>query len=383
MGGGRHRARVQHGHARRHRRQRGPAHDRQGPAHLAGRPAVDGDRLHAHAGRADPARRRAGRPVRPAPGVPHRRRSGSPSPPRCAGSPRTSACSSPRGRCRASAGRCSPPGSLAIIQSTFAAEDRPRAIGAWSGPGRGCRRDRPVPRRLARGSSAGGWIFLINLPLAAAVVLVSLRHVPESRDPTARGRFDIAGAVLAALALAGLTYALIEARPAHGCLAAVVPAPGRGRGRGFRPAGAYRGRHPARGAARCCRSAIFSSRQFTAINVITFIVYGAMGGGVLPARADLQVVAGFSPLEAGSRCCRPPPLHAAAVGPGRRAGPADRPALADDRRPARRRAGLLLLDPHRAGRLLRGRCAARRRAVRAGPVDDRGAAHRHRAGQRR
>ncbi len=103
------------------------------------------------------------------------------------------------------------PGSLAIIQASFAADDRPRAVGAWSGFG---------GVAAAIGPFAGGWlveavgwrwVFLLNVPLAALVLLVSVRHVLGSVDPDARGRFDVLGAVLAALALAGTTYALTEA----------------------------------------------------------------------------------------------------------------------------------------------------------------------------
>src|SRR6266545_453000 len=55
------------------------------------------------------------------------------------------------------------------------------------------------------------WVFLLNVPLAAIVVLVAVRHVPETYDSEAEGRFDIGGTSLAALALAGVTYALTEA----------------------------------------------------------------------------------------------------------------------------------------------------------------------------
>ncbi len=129
------------------------------------------------------------------------------------------------------------PGSLAIIQSTFAADDRPRAIGAWSGLGGVAGAIGPFLGGWIVGSIGWRWIFLINLPLAVAVLAVTSRHVPESRDPTAQGRFDIAGAVLAALALAGITDGLIEApsgRPAR--VRGAGPGGRRRRGR-VRPAG--------------------------------------------------------------------------------------------------------------------------------------------------
>src|SRR5918992_4158123 len=103
------------------------------------------------------------------------------------------------------------PGSLAIIESTFRVEDRPRAIGAWSGLG---------GVGAAIGPLVGGYlveavswraIFLINLPLGAFVVLMANRHIPETRDPTAGGRLDYSGAVLAVVGLAAATYALIGA----------------------------------------------------------------------------------------------------------------------------------------------------------------------------
>ena len=58
-------------------------------------------------------------------------------------------------------------------------------------------------------------VFLINLPLGIFIVVMAGRHVPETRDPAAGGRLDFRGVILAAVGLAGTTYALIEA-PAHG-----------------------------------------------------------------------------------------------------------------------------------------------------------------------
>src|SRR5262249_6496401 len=103
------------------------------------------------------------------------------------------------------------PGSLAIIEASFHPQDRGAAIGAWSGLG---------GVAGAIGPFLGGWlissvswrlIFFITLPLAAAVLWIAARHVPESRDPSAQGRpLDVGGTALTALGLAGVTYALTE-----------------------------------------------------------------------------------------------------------------------------------------------------------------------------
>src|ERR1700728_4333633 len=87
------------------------------------------------------------------------------------------------------------PGSLAIIQASFTSDDRPRAIGAWSGLGGVAGAAGPLLGGWLVGAVGWRWIFLINLPLAAVVVLVSLRHVPETRDPSAHGRVDVSGAL--------------------------------------------------------------------------------------------------------------------------------------------------------------------------------------------
>jgi EmrB/QacA subfamily drug resistance transporter len=190
------------------------------------------------------------------------------------------------------------PGSLAIIQSTFVPDDRPRAIGAWSGLGGVAGAVGPFLGGLIVGSVGWRWIFLINLPLAAAVVAVGARHVPESRDPDARGRFDIAGSALTALALAGITEALIEAQSGSPLIVAVSAVVGLAAGVGFVLLELHRGRHPER-VPPMLPLGIFRNREFTAINVITFIVYGAMGAVFFLLVLTLQVVAGFSPLEAG------------------------------------------------------------------------------------
>jgi EmrB/QacA subfamily drug resistance transporter len=190
------------------------------------------------------------------------------------------------------------PGSLAIIQATFAPEDRPKAIGAWSGLGGVAGAVGPFLGGWIIGSVGWRWIFLINLPVAAVVMVVTLRHVPETSDPTSHGRFDVAGAVLAALALAGITYALIEA-PAHGAARAVLAAAaGVLAFAGFVLLERHRGRSGGK-VPPMLPLDVFASRQFTAVNVVTFVIYAALSGTIFLLVLQLQVVSGYSPLAAG------------------------------------------------------------------------------------
>jgi EmrB/QacA subfamily drug resistance transporter len=190
------------------------------------------------------------------------------------------------------------PGSLAIIQATFAPEDRPKAIGAWSGLGGVAGAVGPFLGGWIIGSVGWRWIFLINLPVAAVVMAVALRHVPESSDPTSHGRFDVAGALLAALALAGITYALIEA-PAHGAArAALTGTAGILAFAGFVLLERHRGRSGGK-VPPMLPLDVFASRQFTAVNVVTFVIYAALSGTIFLLVLQLQVVSGYSPLAAG------------------------------------------------------------------------------------
>ena len=251
------------------------------------------------------------------------------------------------------------PGSLAIISASFSPEDRSRAIGAWSGL---------AGIAGAAGPFLGGWlvdawtwrlVFLINLPFSALVVWVSVRHVPESVDPTASSRLDLPGTLLGALGLAGLTYASISGGE-HGADPLVVATGAVG----VLALAAFvwverTSDHP------LVPPALFGSRQFTVANVVTFLVYGALGAVLFLLVLDLQVVAGFSPLAAGTSLLPFTLLMLAAVGPVRRAGRADRAAAADDRRPADRRRRRAAHVQDRPGRLVPDRCAAGRAALRA------------------
>jgi MFS family permease len=192
------------------------------------------------------------------------------------------------------------PGSLAIIQASFAPDDRPRAVGAWSGLAGVAAAIGPVVGGWLVQTAGWQWVFFLNLPLAVAVVVVTLRHVPETRDTTVRGGFDVAGAVLAALALAGITYALIEA-PEKSMKVAVAVAGllGVAAGVAFVLLERRRTRAPDK-ITPMLPLDVFASRQFSVINIITFLVYAAFGGLLFLLVLQLQVVSGFSPLKAGT-----------------------------------------------------------------------------------
>ncbi|MFI5572294.1 MFS transporter [Streptomyces sp. NPDC051740] len=184
------------------------------------------------------------------------------------------------------------PGSLALIQASFHPDDRGRAVGLWSGFG---------GIGAAVGPFVGGWlvdgpgwrwVFLLNVPLALLCAPVAVRHVPESTGGRAEGRFDVLGAALGAIALALVTYALIEAEQGS-LLVAVSAVAG--------PAAAVafvlvekRRPHP------MMPLDIFASRQFSAVNVVTLCVYAAFGGFFFLAALQLQVVVGWSALAAGT-----------------------------------------------------------------------------------
>lgn len=185
------------------------------------------------------------------------------------------------------------PGSLALIQACFVPADRARAVGAWSGLG---------GIAAAVGPFVGGllvevsWrlVFLINLPLCVVVVVVALRHVPESRDPQANPRIDVAGALLGALGLAGVTYALVSAGGRGASVTVLTTGLVGLAGLVAFLSVERRSAHP------MLPLGVFASRQFTAGNAVTFAVYAALGGVFFLLVVQLQVVAGFSPLAAGT-----------------------------------------------------------------------------------
>jgi EmrB/QacA subfamily drug resistance transporter len=186
------------------------------------------------------------------------------------------------------------PGSLAILQATFRAEDRSRAIGAWSGLAGIAGAVGPFLGGWLVEAASWRWIFLINVPIVVAVVVISVRHVPESRDLAAVGGLDLPGAGLAAIGLGALTYGLsawsaqgtgspaVQGALGLGLLALVVFLVWEGRTTApMLPLGA------------------FAAPRFGATNLVTFFVYAALGGVFFWLVITLQVVAGWNPLVAG------------------------------------------------------------------------------------
>lgn len=177
------------------------------------------------------------------------------------------------------------PASLAMLQGAFTAEDRPVAIGAWSGLSGVTTAAGPFVGGLLVDHGGWRWIFLLNLPLAALALAVAWRWVPESRDPEGGGRFDVLGALLAAVALALVTWGLIDLDWPLG-LAGLVAAAGwlwleHRRDQPMVPLG------------------LFRDRVFTGANAMTTLVYAALGAVTLFLTLLLIGALGYSAVRAG------------------------------------------------------------------------------------
>jgi EmrB/QacA subfamily drug resistance transporter len=185
------------------------------------------------------------------------------------------------------------PGSLAMIEVSFRPSDRARAIGAWSGLGGVAAAIGPLLGGYLVGAVSWRAIFLINLPLGLFVAVAATRHVPETFDPESRGRLDVWGAALAALGLAGTTYALIEGPGGMSTMVLLAALAGLAALVAF----IFVERHSSNP---MLPIDIFRSRQFSAANAVTFVVYAALGGFFFLMVAFLQISMGYSPIESGA-----------------------------------------------------------------------------------
>jgi EmrB/QacA subfamily drug resistance transporter len=187
------------------------------------------------------------------------------------------------------------PSSLAIIEATFVPADRSKAIGAWSGLGGLATAIGPFLGGWLIGSISWRYIFIINLPLAALVIWLCLRHVPETRGTGGTGRIDVFGGLLITLSLVGLCYGLTEGSRLGWGSAAVVAA----LAAGVVLLGAFVA-WERRAANPLLPLGVFASRRFSATNGVTFIVYGALGAVLFLLPIQLQQVNGYSPLASGA-----------------------------------------------------------------------------------
>ena len=184
------------------------------------------------------------------------------------------------------------PGSLALISSSFCEEERGRAIGTWSGF---------TAMTAAVGPVMGGWMiqhlswrwaFFINLPLATLVVLVTVLKVPESRAEGVERRLDWWGAGLATIGLCGVTFALIEAG-GDARRAWVAGVAGIAALVGFFVV-------ESRSAAPMLPLELFRSKTFSGANLLTLLLYAAIGGVMFFLPLDLIQVQHYTPTAAGA-----------------------------------------------------------------------------------
>lgn len=186
------------------------------------------------------------------------------------------------------------PESLALITASFDERSRGAAIGTWSGF---------LAAAMAVGPLLGGWlvqaiswrlVFVINLPIAIAVVIITLRYVEESRDEEIDRRIDWLGAILATAALGLLTYGFIELQDAHrnalGIAAVAI---------GVALLGLFVFVEQT-SAAPMIPLGIFRSTTFTVSNVYTLLLYGGLGGALFFVPFNLINVQQYAPVAAGA-----------------------------------------------------------------------------------
>src|SRR5882724_1673728 len=186
------------------------------------------------------------------------------------------------------------PGSLAIISSSFPENERGRAIGTWSGFS---------AITTAVGPVIGGWliehiswraVFFINIPIALLVIFISLGSVPESSDKESAG-LDWWGAIVGTLGLGALVYGLIESSQLgfgdRSVLAALVAAAAL---LALFLILEERVPNP------MLPLALFRSRTFTGANLLTFLLYGALGGTLFFLPLNLIQVQHYSATAAGA-----------------------------------------------------------------------------------
>jgi EmrB/QacA subfamily drug resistance transporter len=184
------------------------------------------------------------------------------------------------------------PGSLALISSSFCEEDRGRAIGTWSAATAIMGTIGPVLGGWLIQFGSWRWVFLLNVPLAVAVIAIALLRVPESRDDEDKGQLDWGGAGLITLGLSGVTFALIEASSGI----AMVKIAGVAGVTALVAFAVVEWREKAP----MMPLELFRSRNFSGANLLTLFLYAAFGGVLYFLPLDLIQVHHYSATQAGA-----------------------------------------------------------------------------------
>jgi EmrB/QacA subfamily drug resistance transporter len=186
------------------------------------------------------------------------------------------------------------PCSLALIGASFAEDERGRAIGTWAGFSAIAAAVGPILGGWIVDHFSWRWIFLINPVLALPAVSIATRHIPESSDASATGRLDWFGGTLALAGLAGVCFGLIEVPDLHWgdvrVIASLVF--------GLAMLGALLWTER-RSVAPMLPLGLFRSRTFTAINLLTLLLYAALAAAFFFLPFALIQVHGYSSLLAG------------------------------------------------------------------------------------
>lgn len=187
------------------------------------------------------------------------------------------------------------PGSLALISATFPQSERGAAIGTWSAFTGITAAVGPVIGGFLVDHYSWTWAFLVNAPVGAVLLAICAMKVPESRGKAQRGSIDVLGAALATIGLAGLVYAFIAA-PTHGWAAPPVW--------GAIVAGtlalALFVRVETRAASPMLPLWLLRERNFAGANVLTLLLYAALGGSLFFLPLNLIQVQGYGATVAGA-----------------------------------------------------------------------------------
>jgi len=185
------------------------------------------------------------------------------------------------------------PGALSIINTTFSsASDRAHAIGKWTAWSSIAVVISPFLGGWILAVTSWRWIFFINIPLIVACYVLAYKAVDESKDKRPRS-VDLVGAALGALSLAGITYGLIEGPARHWTMTEVLSLVAGVVLFGLFLWCEYRRRDP------MVKLSLFRSKNFTGANLMTFLMYGALGGFTFAFVIYLQAQLHYSAFMAG------------------------------------------------------------------------------------